>query len=178
MKNPSVVSLPIGTYTKFIYCEKAVGGAGRGAHLHEAHPNSAHFGEFIHCLETVVHRLRQQLSKFLVVEDFQAAAAGDLADGGGVEAVVVVAVPALHEDAAVTEALGIDFSANVIKVDACRRAQHTSQTAGRQAGGVRPGSSLRLWQNPQVTTLSCVSQRAREITKVSQKSESITLSFQ
>jgi hypothetical protein len=44
-----------------------VGGGGHSArmrrvgtaHLHEAHPNSAHFGEFIHGLEPVVHRLRQ-----------------------------------------------------------------------------------------------------------------------
>lgn len=55
----------------------------------------------------------------MVVEDFQAAPAGDLADGGGVKAVVVVAVPTLHEDAAVTEAFRIHLSSNVIKVDSC-----------------------------------------------------------
>lgn len=53
----------------------------------------------------------------MVVEDFQAAPAGDLADRGGVEAMVVVAVPTLHEDAAVTEALCIHLSSDVIKVD-------------------------------------------------------------
>lgn len=31
----------------------------RSPALHEAHSNSAHFGEFIHCLEPMVHRLRQ-----------------------------------------------------------------------------------------------------------------------
>ena len=76
----------------------------------------------------MVHRLGEQLSKQLVVEDLEAAAAGDLADGGWVEAVLIVAVPALHEDAAVTHALGIDLSPNVIQVHACeaKTVFHTS----------------------------------------------------
>lgn len=86
--------------------------------LHEAHSNSAHFGEFVHGLKAMVHGLRQQLSKLLIVENFQAAPAGDLADSGRMEAVMVVAVPALHKDAAVAQALGIHFSSNVVQVDA------------------------------------------------------------
>lgn len=85
--------------------------------LHEAHSNSAHFGEFIHGLETMVHRLCQQLSKLLVVENFQATPTGDLADSSGMKAMMVVAVPTLHEDAAVAEAFGIHLSANVVQVD-------------------------------------------------------------
>lgn len=62
----------------------------------------------------MVHGLRQQLSEELVVEDLEAAAAGDLADGGWVEAVLVVAVPALHEDAAVAHTLGVHLAPDVV----------------------------------------------------------------
>ena len=43
----------------------------------------------------------------LVVEYLEAAAGRDLADCGGVEAVVVVAVPGLDEHGGVGEALGV-----------------------------------------------------------------------
>lgn len=97
-----------------MYCEKVRVRRVGPAYLHEAHSNSAHFGEFIHCLETMVHRLCQQLSKLLVVENFQATPTGDLADSSGMKAMMVVAVPTLHEDAAVAEAFGIHLSANVV----------------------------------------------------------------
>lgn len=64
----------------------------------------------------MVNGLGEQLSKELVVEDLEAAAAGDLADRGRVEAVLIVAVAALHEDAAVAHALGIHFSTHVVQV--------------------------------------------------------------
>ena len=70
-------------------------------YLDEAHPDGAHLGELVHRLETVVDGLGQQLGKLLVVEDLEATAAGDLAHGGGVEAVVVVAVATLDKDAGV-----------------------------------------------------------------------------
>lgn len=112
------------------------------AHLHEAHSNSAHFGEFVHCLETMVHRLCQELSKLLVVENFQAAPAGDLADSSGVEAVMVVAIPTLHEDAAVAEAFGVHLSSNVIEVDSCR-GQTASVTGRRDTHtGLRTGTQV------------------------------------
>lgn len=63
-------------------------------------------------------RLGKQLSEQLVVEDLEAAAAGDLADGGRVKAVLIVAVPALHKDAAVTHALGVNLSPNVVQMHA------------------------------------------------------------
>ncbi|KAG9351786.1 hypothetical protein JZ751_023037 [Albula glossodonta] len=70
-------------------------------------------------LEAMIDRLREQLGKQLVVEDLEAAAAGDLADGGGVEAMLVVAVSALDEDAAVTQALGVHLSPHVVQVHTC-----------------------------------------------------------
>lgn len=62
----------------------------------------------------MVNRLSEQLSKELVVEDLEAATTGDLADCGWVEAMLIVAVPALYKDAAVTHTLCIDFSPDVI----------------------------------------------------------------
>jgi hypothetical protein len=64
----------------------------------------------------MVNRLRKQLGKELVVEDLEAAPTGDLADSSWVEAMLIVAVPALHKDAAVTHAFGIHLSPNVVHV--------------------------------------------------------------
>lgn len=82
--------------------------------LDKTHPDSAHLSQLVDDFKSVVDRLSEQLSKQLVVEDLEAAAAGDLADSGRVEAVLVVAVPALHKDAAVTHALGIDLAPDVV----------------------------------------------------------------
>lgn len=84
--------------------------------LHKAHPNRAHLRQLIHHFKAVVHGLGEQLGEELVVEDLEAAAAGDLADGGRVEAVLVVAVPALDKDAAVAHALRIHLAPNVVQM--------------------------------------------------------------
>lgn len=65
----------------------------------------------------MVDGLCQQLCELLVVEDLQAAAAGDLTHGRGVEAVVVVTVTALDENAAIAQAFGVHFPADVVEVD-------------------------------------------------------------
>lgn len=65
----------------------------------------------------MVDRLSQELRKFLIVENFEAAAAGNLADSGRMKAMMEVAVPALHKYAAVTEALGVHLTANVVQVN-------------------------------------------------------------
>ena len=97
----------------------------------------------------MVHRLGEQLSEQLVVEDLEAAAAGDLADGGWVEAVLIVAVPALHEDAAVTHTLGIDLSPDVVQAQVllnsrrnCSRCRQTLEKA------MAPHSRTLAWRIP------------------------------
>lgn len=65
----------------------------------------------------MVDRLSQKLSKLLIVKNLEAAAAGNLTDSGGVEAMVKVAVPALNEDAAVTKALGVHLPTNIVQMD-------------------------------------------------------------
>lgn len=85
--------------------------------LDEAHAYGTHFRQLVDRLEAMVHRLCQQLSKFLVIKNFQATPARDLAHSGGVKSVMVVAVPTLHKDAAVTEALGVHLPSDVVKVD-------------------------------------------------------------
>lgn len=64
----------------------------------------------------MVNRLGQELSEQLVVKDLEAAAAGDLTNGGGVEAVLEVAVAALNEDAAVAQALSIHLATNIVQM--------------------------------------------------------------
>lgn len=85
--------------------------------LYKTHANGAHLSKLIDGFKAVVHRLGQKLSKLLVVKDLQAAATGDLANRRRVEAVVIVAVSTLHKDAAVTKALGIHFTSNIVKMD-------------------------------------------------------------
>lgn len=86
--------------------------------LDKTHPDGAHLSQLIHDFKAMVDGLSEQLGKQLVVEDLEATAAGDLADGGRVEAVLVVAVPALHKDAAVTHTLCVDLSPDVVEVHA------------------------------------------------------------
>lgn len=64
----------------------------------------------------MVNRLGQKLSKLLVVENLEATSTGDLADSGGVEAVMVITVTALDKDAGVTEALCVHLSSHIVQV--------------------------------------------------------------
>lgn len=86
--------------------------------LHEAHPNRAHLGQFIDGFEPVIDALRQQLCELGVVEDAQRAAGRYFAHGGGVEAVVVVAVAGLYENGAIRKAFCVNFAVDVVEVDA------------------------------------------------------------
>ena len=65
----------------------------RAPALDEGHPYGAHLGQLVNCLEPVVHGLGEEGGELLVVEDLEAAARGDLADRGGVKAVMVITVP-------------------------------------------------------------------------------------
>ena len=85
--------------------------------LHKGHPDGAHLGQLVDGLKAVVNRLSEQSGELLVVENFQAAAGRDLADGGGVETVVVVTVPGLDEYSGVTQTLRVDLASHVVKVD-------------------------------------------------------------
>lgn len=88
-------------------------------YLYKTHPESAHLSKLVHCLKAMVHRLSQELSKLLIIENLQAAATGDFADRGGMEAVVVVAVPTLHKDAAVAQTFSVHLPSNVVEMDTC-----------------------------------------------------------
>jgi len=86
--------------------------------FHKAHTNGAHLSEFKDGFKSVVDRLREQLRKLLVVEDLERAACRNLADGGWMESVVIIAITRLDENGSVREALGKHFTAHVVKVDA------------------------------------------------------------
>ena len=57
----------------------------RAPTLDKGHPDGAHLGQLVDCLEAMVDRLREKSGKLLVVEDLETAAGGDLADSGRVE---------------------------------------------------------------------------------------------
>jgi len=57
----------------------------------------------------------------LIVEDFEAAARRNFADRGRMEAVVIVAVAALHEYATVAETFGKHFASDVIQMHPCQQ---------------------------------------------------------
>lgn len=69
----------------------------------------------------MVDRLSQKLGKFLIVKNLEAAAAGNLTDSGGVEAMVEVAISTLNKDAAVTKTLGIHLPTNVVQMNTWKR---------------------------------------------------------
>lgn len=85
--------------------------------LDKTHSDGTHFGELIHCLKAMVDRLSQKLSKLLVVKNFEAATAGNLTDRGRMKAMMKVAVPTLNKYAAVTEALCIHLSTNIVQMN-------------------------------------------------------------
>lgn len=64
----------------------------------------------------MVDRLGQKLRKLLIVENLETTAAGNLADGSGVEAMVVITVSALYKNACVTQALRVHLPSNVVQV--------------------------------------------------------------
>lgn len=84
--------------------------------LDKAHPNGTHLCKLIDGLKTMVDRLGQKLSKLLVVENFETTSTGDLADSGGVEAMVVITVATLDKNAGVTETLCIHLSSHIVQV--------------------------------------------------------------
>lgn len=85
--------------------------------LYKAHADGAHLGKLIDGLKAMIDRLSEKLSKFLVVEDLEAAAAGDFADSRGVKAMMVVAVSTLDKNAGITQTLCIHLSSNIVQVD-------------------------------------------------------------
>ena len=85
--------------------------------LHKGHSDGAHLGQFVDGLKAMVNRLSEKGGELLIVENFQAAARGNLADSSGVEAVVIVAVPGLDEYGGVTETLSVHLSPHVVQVD-------------------------------------------------------------
>ena len=83
--------------------------------LHEGHPDGAHAGEGVHRLEALVDALSKQGGELLVVEDLEVAAGGDLANGGRVPAVLLIAVRRLDEDCRVGEAFGEHLAPDVVE---------------------------------------------------------------
>ena len=86
--------------------------------LHEADPDGAHPRQVVHRLVAQVDGLGEQAGELLVVEYLEVAAGRDLADGGWVPEVAVVAVGRLDEDRGVGQTLGEHLAAVVVELDA------------------------------------------------------------
>ena len=80
-------------------------------------PNGAHLSQLIDGFKSLPYVLRKQLSELLVVENLQRARRWNFADSSRVESVMIVAVARLNEDSTVGQALSVDFTADVVKVD-------------------------------------------------------------
>lgn len=70
--------------------------------LDKTHPYGTHFSEFIDGFKAVIDRLTKECCKFLVVKDLQTATWWNLADGGGMKSMMVIAVTTLDKYTGVT----------------------------------------------------------------------------
>lgn len=84
------------------------------------------------------------MSKLLVVEDLETTSTRDLADSGGMEAMVVITVTALDKNAGVTEALCIYLPSYVVQVNAWLR---------ERTGGQDFQTTVMQEQNVRLTSL-------------------------
>lgn len=85
--------------------------------LHKTHSDSAHFSKVIHCLKAMVDRLAEQSCKLLIIKYFKGTPRRYFAHCGRMKAMVVVAIPALYEDATVTKTFSKYFPSNVVQVN-------------------------------------------------------------
>lgn len=86
--------------------------------FNETHPNGAHFSQFVYCFETVVHTLREQLRELGIIEDPQRTTGRNFAHGRRVKSVVMIAITGLHEDGRIGQAFRVNFTVDVIEMDA------------------------------------------------------------
>lgn len=83
----------------------------------------------------MIDRLSQKLCKFLIVKNFEAAAAGNLTDSGRMKAVMKVAVPTLYKYAAIAETLCIHLSTNIVQMNTLKR--QALQESTKQYNGTK-----------------------------------------
>jgi len=86
--------------------------------FYETHSNGALLGVLVYCFVAVINGLAQEMGKLLIAEDFKSASRWDLADGGGMEAVAVVAIATLHENGRVAQAFCVHLAAYIIQMNA------------------------------------------------------------
>ena len=86
--------------------------------LDETQTNWTHLHQLKHSLKIIVDWLWKQLCKFLVVENFQCTSWWNLANCGRVKPMAVVTIPALNKNGRITQAFSINFSTNIIQMNA------------------------------------------------------------
>lgn len=83
----------------------------------EAHPYSTHTRQLVDSFKSLRDGLRKESCKLLVIEDLQVTPGWYLADSGGMPAITLVAIGALHKYRWVAQALREHFATNVIQSD-------------------------------------------------------------
>ena len=85
--------------------------------LDKRHSDGAHLGKLVDCLEAMVDRLCEECRELLIVEYLETAARGDLAHGGGVEAVVIITIARLNKDGRVRQTLRVHLATNIVEMN-------------------------------------------------------------
>lgn len=65
----------------------------------------------------MIHRLRQQLSELLIIEDLQRTAGRNFTHRTRMETVMVIAVARLNKYSRIGETFGIDFAGDVVQMN-------------------------------------------------------------
>lgn len=86
--------------------------------FYKRHSNGAHPRQLVNGFKTLWHRLRQQRSELLIVENFQVASGWNFANCRRMPTVARITVRTLNEDARVTETLSKDLATDVVQPDA------------------------------------------------------------
>jgi len=85
--------------------------------LDEAHSNGAHSGELVDCLESLINCLSQEVGKLLIRKDLEVTSMWYFTNCCRMPSVSLVTVGTLYKNGLFTEALGKDFSSNVVQPD-------------------------------------------------------------
>lgn len=83
--------------------------------FHKTHSYGAHSSQLIHGFKTLINRLSQKSSKFLVVEDLQITSWWNFTHYCSMSAIFLITVGALLKDCTITQALSKNFPTYVIQ---------------------------------------------------------------
>lgn len=86
----------------------------------ETQTHNAHLRKLKYSFKSLTDRLIKQICEFLIIEDSEAAARRDFADGRRMESMVIVTIATLDKDATFAQALGKYLTSDIIQMNSCR----------------------------------------------------------